>query len=814
MGVYANATRGMGAPRATRLPAMRLCIRSGERDGSRGAIRLVGARGRGSRAPTAQGAPLRLSVIVLIGAAYALLLWVNVSTLLAPARLSLALAVSPGGVAQVSWVPPGSLAWDSGVRQGTRVLAVNGRRPRQQDARFWRGSRIVVRLAAGSTRVVDAVDARRGHDTWPLLLLSPWFFLLGTLVVLRAPEPRVGRAAYALFASAAFALALAPGADSDDPVAAAVEWVLVPLFAACFALFACTFPVPRGTVPHGTYRARVPILAGALGAGALSVVAYAWPSLYDLASWIRVAVDFGYLLLGAALLLAAFATVREQSARQGVAIVCAGTTASIAPFALLYLLPTLLNLRPLLASEHAVLALALLPVAFSYAILRHHVVDVPLLQRWLVHGLLWGACLALCAALVWAAGALPLGSGPARDVGVAVILAAAAGALFRGLYDRMQRRLDRLIFKDSYDYRASLQALSWDLSLAGDLDALGASLPSTLRRLMNLDFAVLLVHGERGSSPYGGCGTYQPDMLDVLAEGARGVRERPQTVALAYGYLPVLFAPLHSGHALVGHLCLGPKASGEPFRPQDHALLATLSGHLAAIVRNVQLVDALRVQVATLDALNERLQHAQEEERTRLAADLHDEPLQTALALQRRLAAVAAEHPLPALPTELSQALIAQLRAFCTAMRPAALDDLGLHAALDQLARELATRSGVPIVLDADPEIAESGLSAAAELVLYRATQEAVNNALRHAHARTIQVTLRREAGGVQLLVGDDGRGFAVPDRLDRLVVDGHLGLAGLHERVQHAGGCVRVVSALHEGTVVQVDLPLVGAPL
>ncbi len=243
-------------------------------------------------------------------------------------------------------------------------------------------------------------------------------------------------------------------------------------------------------------------------------------------------------------------------------------------------------------------------------------------------------------------------------------------------------------------------------------------------------------------------------------------------------------------------------------------MLATLSGHLAAIVRNVQLVDALRVQVATLDALNERLQHAQEEERTRLAADLHDEPLQTALALQRRLAAVAAEHPLPALPTELSQALIAQLRAFCTAMRPAALDDLGLHAALDQLARELATRSGVPIVLDADPEIAESGLSAAAELVLYRATQEAVNNALRHAHARTIQVTLRREAGGVQLLVGDDGRGFAVPDRLDRLVVDGHLGLAGLHERVQHAGGCVRVVSALHEGTVVQVDLPLVGAPL
>ncbi len=65
--------------------------------------------------------------------------------------------------------------------------------------------------------------------------------------------------------------------------------------------------------------------------------------------------------------------------------------------------------------------------------------------------------------------------------------------MFRWLYDRLRRLLDHLIFKDSYDYRSSLQRLSQDLSLAGHLDTLGA----TLRRLMNLDFAVLLVRDER-----------------------------------------------------------------------------------------------------------------------------------------------------------------------------------------------------------------------------------------------------------------------------------------------------------------------------
>ncbi len=283
-------------------------------------------------------------------------------------------------------------------------------------------------------------------------------------------------------------------------------------------------------------------------------------------------------------------------------------------------------------------------------------------------------------------------------------------------------------------------------------------------------------------------------------------------LASVYGYLTVLLVPLRTQGAVVGHLCLGPKAMGEPFRDEDLDLLVTLSGHLAALVRNAQLVGALSAQVVALDALNERLQHAQEEEWARLAADLHDEPLQTALSLQRRLVAVAGGGAVD-VPVALGQRLIAQLRALMQSARPPVLDDLGLLAALDLLAQERGTEAGTPITLDADPALSGRALTPAAQLVLYRATQESLNNCLRHAHPRTIEIALHRHGTVARLCVSDDGGGFAATARLDALVAHGHHGLAGLQARVQRAGGRLDIASAPGRGTVVQVELPLAGAP-
>jgi len=360
---------------------------------------------------------------------------------------------------------------------------------------------VVGSLAYGTALALDGLILLTGPShpsdrvTAPLLLLSPWFFLLGTLLFMRASPRRVGSAAYLLFASAACALALAPGADDDQPLAVAAELAAVPLFAAAFAHFFLTFPTPRD-VPH-----RRLLLAPALVSIALGLAALVWPPLDGPGGLLRLIILLAYLLLGVALLVRSWATARDRDARRGLRIIGAGTIASILPFVALNLLPTLLGQPAPVGAEQAILALAILPASFTYAILRYHALHAPLLQRWLVHGLLWACLLALYVAAASTlqtllAVVLPA---PDRSLAFTIALVVLVGVSFQWLRDRLARCLDRLLFKDAYDYRAALQGLSRDLSLAGNLGVPGASFAHALRTLMNLDFALLFARDSHGA---------------------------------------------------------------------------------------------------------------------------------------------------------------------------------------------------------------------------------------------------------------------------------------------------------------------------
>ena len=325
----------------------------------------------------------RATYLTLMSLAYAIVLALTLVTLLTPPRLSFVLATPSKGTAQVAWVLPSSRLWERGVRPGDNVLALDGRPPRPAQAGVWTGKNVVVRAGDGSTIFIDAGTIRRDDTTWPLLLLSPWFLLLGSLVYLRAPYPAIGRTTYALFASAAFALALAPASTSDQPMAVVAEWVMIVLFAACFMFFCLSFPAPRGST-----RLRLLLGAPPLLAAVLSLATPIWPILYVGTAQLRASILLGYMILGAGLLIFSAIQAREHAARRGLAIVGGGTFVSILPFTGLYLAPTLMGRSPLMTPEHAILALALLPASFAYAILRHNVLHIFLLQRWLVRALI------------------------------------------------------------------------------------------------------------------------------------------------------------------------------------------------------------------------------------------------------------------------------------------------------------------------------------------------------------------------------------------------------------------------------------------
>lgn len=196
---------------------------------------------------------------------------------------------------------------------------------------------------------------------------------------------------------------------------------------------------------------------------------------------------------------------------------------------------------------------------------------------------------------------------------------------------------------------------------------------------------------------------------------------------------------------------------------------------------------------------------AQEEERARVARDLHDEVNQSLTGLLLRLEAAREAAP-PELEAELEETkalanqAMRELLSLARQLRPTALDDLGLAAATAGQVEQLG-RGDVAAELTAEGDF--SDLDDDAQLVVYRVAQEALANAARHSGAGHVDVRLRRRGdGGVELVVADDGRGFAFDE------AEGGLGIAGMRERALLVGGELTIESRPGRGTTVRLALP------
>jgi two-component system sensor histidine kinase UhpB len=235
-------------------------------------------------------------------------------------------------------------------------------------------------------------------------------------------------------------------------------------------------------------------------------------------------------------------------------------------------------------------------------------------------------------------------------------------------------------------------------------------------------------------------------------------------------------------------------ADEEPSGPEE----VTRLHH--AFVRMLERLEAERRRASSA-ALN-----AQEEERARVARDLHDEVNQALTGLLLRLEAAREKAP-PELAAELAEIrtlanqAMQELLSLARQLRPTALDDLGLRAALAGAVSDLDRQGVVGAEFEINGALGE--LPPDVQLVVYRVGQEALSNAVRHADAEHVNVQLGREDDTVTLVVADDGRGFA----LDRF--DAGLGLGGMRERALLVGGDLQVESRPGEGTRVQLKVPI-----
>lgn len=262
-----------------------------------------------------------------------------------------------------------------------------------------------------------------------------------------------------------------------------------------------------------------------------------------------------------------------------------------------------------------------------------------------------------------------------------------------------------------------------------------------------------------------------------------------------------------------------------PLKDLEAAAARVSAGELDARVPRSMLADRDMVRIGdTLNGLLDRVAedrarvrrlaaqvvNAQDEERARVARELHDSTAQILTAIMLQLGAAARESSSPTLTEriatlrELAAEALEEVRSMSHTMHPRILDDLGLAAALEWLGRQTREQTSLDVRVFASP--LDVQIPAPLQSVLYRVAQEALRNAVRHADARVVEVRLWHEPGVALLEVSDDGRGFDVQSAEERRP---GMGLFSMRERVALVNGSLVVTSTRDGGTRVVATVPL-----
>jgi signal transduction histidine kinase len=245
--------------------------------------------------------------------------------------------------------------------------------------------------------------------------------------------------------------------------------------------------------------------------------------------------------------------------------------------------------------------------------------------------------------------------------------------------------------------------------------------------------------------------------------------------------------------------------------PREIAMLA--SGFNDMVERRLAAEEQLREGERTLKALSERLLVAQEEERGRIARELHDDLGQSLTALKMDIIGLLQTMP-DARPSPIAERILRTIESTVTAvqrisseLRPSVLDDLGLIAAIESEALLFEERTGIECELSMP---AGSPIERGSATAIYRIVQEALTNVARHSNASRVELRLRERADEILLEIRDDGRGITREEIDD----PASLGLIGIRERAHLAGGTVELEGVEGRGTIVSLRIPLPGRNL
>jgi GAF domain-containing protein len=340
--------------------------------------------------------------------------------------------------------------------------------------------------------------------------------------------------------------------------------------------------------------------------------------------------------------------------------------------------------------------------------------------------------------------------------------------------------------------------------------------------LVDLDLHGNLIEGLRRPSGRGTTGEVFASGIQVRIDRTSQQEGFVPWIETGLRYESVLVTPVTVAdqvEAVIGLYDLSPHR----FDHQDELLMLAVAEQIAAALRGAGLQSQLSQRAERLERLERRhrlllgrLVLAQEQERSRVAADLHDDTVQVlsacVIALDRVRRSISEGEVERAAATlrevsELISGAVDRTRRMTFELRPAVLWHNGLEAALRQLLSTVEAEWGMAVSFDVSG--VEERLDATLETIAFRSIAELIANARTHSRATRLSITLSTDEGNLHAIVSDDGRGFDLEQAIARARATNHLGLEAMMERIDAAGGAIEIETSPGSGTTARLSLPV-----
>lgn len=555
---------------------------------------------------------------------------------------------------RITWVQPVGPAWDAGLRPGAVLVQIAGQIPLADSAPALLADapHVVARMPDG--RLIEASTTSStvtitGASRLVFLTIAACFMAVGSLVYLLASDRPAGRVLFGFTIATATALAGALGAHLGVAWVLAIEYTALVSFGASTLVLFLVFPVNYLGGSRGRF-----VAAGVISVSVALEAAYAWVVAVDSAAYDLLrpvtSIVLAAELLGAVglMLLALIHRDEQQVVRRSLGLIAFGTVVALSPFALLCLVPWAVGLPNVVPPDVAILSIVVLPISLGAAIMSRQVLGIErIVRRSLVAALVWIGLLGVYSVAALLVKQMTASVGVAAVLSSSLVGVAIVGSTFWPMQAYCRRVLERVLFRDLYDYRGTLQQLSTEVGLlSADTQSIAGHVLRRLGETLDLCWAAIIL------DPWSGAGDGEPQSPQssggpvvfcwgVCPKGIEGAsiaaavrEESAHCPDIAERYQIIA---LRSGGGLLGGLVVGPKRHDVELLLEDGALLTTLAPLVTTALSNARLAQSLQRQVEALAHRETALQQANQ----RLAEALQDlKRTQEQVAQQERLRAL------------------------------------------------------------------------------------------------------------------------------------------------------------------------------